>query len=227
MITPRAKWAKNWSKIKTCSDACKAFKVGSRGNIASVPREEIERGAEEEGKSKSMEGSVKETLRALAGKDDEWLAQIDVDAWIELALLRCAAPPSASSTLPTTDDVDAALERVARSCGDTLLQRKTENADSEVESSNEVPPRTLLATLQSGPGLRERVRRAARRLFILPVEHWACRDVVENKAAEARTSLPLDGMERGLDLVQGGKVLKGLEGVSFAKGPIGLKRRQR
>ncbi|PWN22547.1 hypothetical protein BCV69DRAFT_281526 [Microstroma glucosiphilum] len=227
MITPRAKWAKNWSEIKTCSDACKAFKVGSRGNIASVPREEIERRAEEEGKSKSMEGSVKETLRALAGKDGEGLAQIDVDAWIELALLRCAAPPSASSTLPTTDDVDAALERVARSCGDTPLQRKTENAGSEVESSNEVPPRTLLATLQSGPGLRERVRRAARRLFILPVEHWACRDVVEHKAVEARTSLPLDGMERGLDLVQGGKVLKGLEGVSFAKGPIGLERRQR
>lgn len=225
MITPRAKWAKNWAAIKTCSDACKAFKVGSRGNIATLPREEVER---DTGEVKGTEGLVQEMLRALAEKSEVELVQVDVDVWIELALLRCAAPPSACSTLPTTDDVDAALERVARSCEANTAQGKTDDTGLEARPADEVSPRTLLATLQSGPGLRERVRRAARRLFILPVEHWACRDFLEKQAgSETGMRIPTQGMDRGLDLVQGGKVLKGLEGVSFAKGPIGLKRRQR
>ena len=157
MITPRAKWAKNWAEIKTCSDACKAFKVGSRGNIAFLPLEEVERDTEG---MKGMEGLVREMLRGLLEKSEVGLVQIDVDALIELALLRCAAPPSACSTLPTTDDVEAALERVARSCEDRAAQGKTDDTGLETRPAAEASSRTLLATLQSGPGLRERIRRA-------------------------------------------------------------------
>lgn len=175
-----------------------------------------------------MEGLVREMLRGLLEKDEAGAAQIDVDAWTELALLRCAAPPSACSTLPTTDDVDAVLERVARSCEDSRPSTAGDAVGIDAKAAEGAPPRTLLATLQSGPGLRERVRRAARRLFILSIEHWACQDLLEKTASEGGTeTVATRGMDRGLDLVQGGKVLKGLGGVSFAKGPIGLKRRQR
>lgn len=233
-ITPRAKWAKNWNEIKTCSDSCKRFKMGSGLNKVTISNDILVADQTEktllcstsQAASKSdlrLQTSCYKALRSMVNAEVSSTV-IDVDAWIELSIMETSssfAPSVAHKDLATTDQVEAALARVA-SAADQILatdrdpssaapsQGSQEQQDPAVASEEKSAPFAgpLMSTLSSGPGLRERVRRSARRLFVLEPSQWASHEHQSGK---------------GIVLQQNGKILDGLHGASFAKGDVAFK----
>lgn len=206
-ITPRAKWEKDWPSIKTCSDSCKAFKPGAK------PTKWMLRCSGER-----LDAAVKHdsllaqclTFKEAEEGGREGLLNVDVEAWLELILLDSAPAPSHDGKkLPCDDDAARRLAESAQRFDDEALA--TEDASTTTTLSKHVS--------EAGPGLRERVRRACRRLFILPPDLWACRAYLDVESSQSEHN-------GGLDLLQNGKVLNGLEGASFAKGPIYFRRRR-
>lgn len=139
---------------------------------------------------------------------------VEVEAWIELYLFHLApTPPWTPKVRPSCEQVEERLVQDAEWIEDRYLGIVGDEGDTTTDGDTKTKITTLSKHLaDAGPGLRERVRRAARRLFILPKENWACRDYLGAHDEDERND--------GLDLYQNGKLLNGLEGASFAKGPI-------
>ncbi|CAO1619605.1 unnamed protein product [Parajaminaea phylloscopi] len=207
VITPRAKWAKNWDSIKTCSDSCKAFKPNVKSAGYWVYTDGTARLPSDSGSDVVLQTLSQSILvqppSGDATQNDGSKVHVAIDAWVERALLRTAAPSTASKAqLPTCDALEPRLLQAAKTFDAAF--------PSALPPSSGKGPTSLADALQDGgPGLRERVRRAARRLFVLEPADWATGDE-----------------SVGLQLLQEGKVLNGLEGASFAKGPIQYRRRE-
>lgn len=204
-ITPRAKWAKNWGEIRTCSDSCKSFKPSSRAavfqlrNLHKTVIDNVRSGlnaANDESVSHALSRFLTSHPETHDAANESIVrAQVDVDTWIEHALVSTSPPQSThSGNLPSCDALELRLLQAASVFDRLVADGKDAGTDS------------LHHYLQSsGPGMRERVRRAARRLFVL--------DQDEMSTGAGR-----------LQLLQNGKVLNGLEGASFAKGSIQYRR---
>lgn len=211
VITPRAKWQRNWASIRTCSDSCKGSKPGSKGSSFSSKLPADADQSALEGVLASLSQSPDKMAVQLARctslvapmppPDTLRLLVINVDAWIELCLLQAAPRPSQQRDLPTGETVEEGLLETARS-----FDTNTSNAlDGHVVAFAE-------DIRGAGPGLRERIRRSLRRLFVLDRSDWACSDLIDG-----------DKGVTGLTLLQNGKNLDGLHGASFAKGPISFR----
>ena len=194
VITPRAKWAKNWSEIKLCSDGCRSQRPGRRTRWPCGPEEPPLASALARSSERNQEAATCST---------------DVECWTELAVLAVAHDGSGAKVAPTCEDVERRLLEEGRPHWHAEAQA-SEGDGGETDQPNGHP---LYTALHSAPGLRERVRRAARRLVILAPELCA------HTAAAPSDSAPAGRVE----LVQGSKTLQTLDDVSFAKGPIGLR----
>ncbi|KAK0542161.1 hypothetical protein OC844_007863 [Tilletia horrida] len=283
-ITPRAKWAKNWESIRTCSDGCKAQRPGVRRNWVRWTTTAAEQaGIEEESDARRWASPVLGVLRTRKDGVQEGGAEytLDLDAWIERTLLHFASHEGSSSggkkasgakgqgkgrgktataNMSTCEDVQEAIEEDAKELMARLpvssLATQTqpqpqpqEGKDAEQEfqsdpsSSESADPQSedddnpaqsgptgkggahpLQRALDSNPGLRERVRRAARRLAMLQPEHWALTAWTQAEADEERQG-PKGEKESEwegsrLELWNGGRRMESVQDVSYAKGPI-------
>lgn len=223
-MTPDPRQIAIGNQVETCSHSCRTFKIGKKTNQVTVSadtlnalRDRLQQLQSQQSVSSSRAryaANALEQLIRLAShsttKDKtatvdqaSALHATDVDAWIELVILAIAPSSSTTTDFLTGEDVEEALRAAAR----------VETETSSEESSSTGPARrTLITTLESGPGCRERVRRSLRRLFILSRDKWACSEMVE-------------GSSRGIHVLQNGKVVDGLAGVSFAKGPMQFRAR--
>ncbi|CAO1632676.1 unnamed protein product [Sympodiomycopsis kandeliae] len=229
-LTPDPKQLAAGNEVETCSNSCQVFKIGKRTNqaimkqmrvdeILKVAEGDLEQIDEQPSSRNTYRAAARRQLALIAGgnvqQDDlppeERLTKIDVDAWIELIILDVAVEHKKGPTnapLPTCEDVEDGLQSVLRA----EAKLSAENQHEEKSSDTSAPSRSssLTSTAISGPGLRERVRRSARRLFILPASKWAC----SSKISAEDTGLPT------IDVLQNNQVVDGLAGVSFAKGTM-------
>lgn len=188
MITPRAKWAKNWGEIKHCSDRCRSSRPGK----VVVPLH-TSSGTEPHD---SLAGIIEQigNLSSVSQETKEGGVVIDVEALVEAVLLSTAARADKIGTKQgaTLEDAAEVLH--------TLAPSPTEEATS------------IWKALDSPPGLRERIRRAARRLA-MGISH----ESVPEQALIVTT-------EAGkLHLFNNGTMLTSVEQLSFAKGTIHMR----
>ncbi|CAD6941752.1 unnamed protein product [Tilletia laevis] len=91
--------------------------------------------------------------------------------------------------------------------------------DQEVQQQNQDLAHPLRRALDANPGLRERVRRAARRLAMLDPSLWAI-SASGTSASDGHLS-DVDG--KRLELWNDGRRMESLSDVSHAKGTIGIR----
>lgn len=253
-MKPDAKQVASGNSVETCSHSCRVFRIGKKPNQAVVTDEVQDRIGRMRGGGNGDEHvqcAVRQVLTLLEGArtasapahppPPDSLADaaaaaasatpptpplllIDVDAWIELTMLDVVQRHRRAASFATCEDVEGAIMHVVRAAAEHGGDAEDAGTDRHASPHHDAatappstsqPKRTLANTLESGPGLRERVRRAARRLFILPRDKWA----------SAGTPLARD-FPTGLDVLQNGKVVDGLAGVSFAKGTMQLRVRR-
>ncbi|KAK0541766.1 hypothetical protein OC845_006907, partial [Tilletia horrida] len=158
---------------------------------------------------------------------------VDLDAWIERTLLRLADSVNpqlrSKQALPTCEDAEDAINADASRISVLLPSRgtdpkrrvdparSTKDQDEEDgakslriqgdahEHSDSDGIHPLLRACAAKPGLRERVRRAARRLAILDPEHWA----VNLAAADAS-----EKVTARLELWNNGKLMHSLADIN-------------
>ena len=210
VITPRSKWAANWEEIKFCSDRCRSTRPGRV-----VATWELE-----------SAGTLNPIVKQLVSDhDDGGLVKLDVEEWVELVILdealeqrgaksrssfdKSNKAKGARPPLSTLTDVEHNLELEAARIIDSECADRIADKDG---AGSTLPPQLtshpLWVSLNSAPGLRERVRRAARRLS-LGFAH-------SNSSSDAIAKL----RSHRLRLSQGSKTLATLEDLSFAKGDI-------
>lgn len=182
-ITPRAKFKANFDDVKYCASSCRDQKPGRV--IRWSDRKEVLGGTL---------GTLAKTREGLEEQEGT-KREVDLERWVEVCLLDVAREAGGKAPLPTCEDVEVRLQDEVKSLG--------EGDESASPSAPEQPQHPLLKALHSPPGLRERVRRAARRQIIFRPE----------------------GLNGTLLLYTKGRTtpLVTLEDVSYAKGPISLK----
>ncbi|PWN49863.1 hypothetical protein IE53DRAFT_296124, partial [Violaceomyces palustris] len=208
MITPRAKWSKNWEEIKFCSDGCrnqrpdKARVDWTLQGEASISRFEA---------WLESEGTIK--------------LSVELERWTEVCLLYVAVNGPA---LATCEDVEAKLKFDLEELLTSVAEFQDAEGDREGKGSGQVrelsPAKVrehpfkdnpLWKGLDATPGLRERVRRAARRIKVF----GEC----ESQATLGTREPPFEMGRVKLELVQKGRRLETLQDLSLAKGPIELR----
>ncbi|SPO23258.1 uncharacterized protein UTRI_01936 [Ustilago trichophora] len=202
VITPRAKWAKDWAGIKYCSDRCRTTRPG-RMVVRFIS----------EGDSAVLDGLVGVKTDGQNGE-----VSLDVETFVESVLLDVAGKKSA-----TLEDVQERIKELLKNASipvEADRQRKEGSSDAESgsddkEQVSEKGSHPLWKALDSPPGFRERVRRAARRLAL---------GLTHDSDAKQTDIITTD---RGsLELTQGGKVLRTVQDLSFAKGVIQIQRKK-
>ncbi|PWN37608.1 uncharacterized protein FA14DRAFT_159578 [Meira miltonrushii] len=208
-ITPRSKWKRNWDEIRFCSDQCRSWpgtiKVFTYqggedvGSPAGVNMNKVTKPTELEGNS-NLEKCInrdegdpnKET--PLGPQHQLLVHELDLDAWIESSIWAVAQQSSKATKLKTLQDVAQVMDDDMDKISDVQLG----NAIHEYLK-------------HSHAGLREMIRRAARRLVVMPSESWACskRNLIGEKVPVLALSQK-DGRQR----------LITLSDVSHAKGEI-------
>lgn len=213
-ITPRAAFARNWDEIKYCSDSCRRQKKLNSTVSLPIASSIINHLQICKGQVASSAQDPRETILwafSTASTADGSSVKVNIEDWVESAILHVAGRHSAKGR-PTCEDVEEALKIEARHANEHIRPQGessgSEMTESERQSSAADGPNlsdALLSALDAAPGLRERVRRAARRLLILSPEQSQ------------------DGSHRRkLRLRQGKRDLVTLEDVSYAKGSIEL-----
>lgn len=212
-ITPRSKWKRNWDEIRFCSDQCRSWpgtiKVftyqGDEGtaDLAGMNLNKITKPTPLEGNT-NLERCInrdegdpnKET--PLGPKHQLLIHELDVDAWIESSIWTVAQQSSKSTNLKSLQDVAQVMDDDMDKLADVQLG----NAINEYLK-------------HSHTSLREMIRRAARRLVVMPCDSWACTKRNLLKLAENQ-KVPI------LLLTQqkGRQRLVTLSDVSHAKGEI-------
>ena len=203
VITPRSNWATNWAEIKYCSDACRKEKR-SKMTISWIPAdpEEVQRLLQD---SSSRNSTIHWLKTAQIPNSHGEPIRLNTDEWMEAILLHIAhadSPKRKGDPFPTGEDAESIIKQEL----DTMPAVQQHSSDESVEAMH---PVRLAVT--SHPGLRERVRRALRRLAVLPASNLA-------PSGDRGTG----STERRLYLRQRKRHLVTLEDVSFAKGPIEL-----
>ncbi|SPO21950.1 uncharacterized protein UTRI_01936_B [Ustilago trichophora] len=202
VITPRAKWAKDWAGIKYCSDRCRTTRPGrvvvrftSEGDSAAL-----------------------DTHAGVKKDRNNGEVSVDLETFVEGVLLEVAGRRGA-----TLEDAQERIKELLRSASipvEADRQRKdassftgSDSEDKEQASDSALHP--LWRALDSPPGFRERVRRAARRLAL---------GLTHDSDAKQTSIITTD---RGsLELTQAGKVLQTVQDLSFAKGVIHIRLKQ-
>lgn len=201
VITPRAKWAKDWAGIKYCSDRCRTTRPG-RVVVKFIS----------EGDSAVLDGLVGAKTDGQSGE-----VSVDVETFVESVLLEVAG--KSRVTLEDAQKRIKVLLKTASIPVEADRQRKEGSSDAESGSEDEEQAsdkalHPLWKALDSPPGFRERVRRAARRLAL---------GLTHDSDAKQTDIITTD---RGsLELTQGGKVLRTVQDLSFAKGVIQIRRK--
>ncbi|GAC96202.1 hypothetical protein PHSY_003782 [Pseudozyma hubeiensis SY62] len=204
VITPRAKWAKDWNGIKYCSDRCRSSRPGKI--VAAF----------------KIEQKNREALTDRSGvtcSDND--VRVDVETFVEGVLLEIAAKAGGGTLEDAQDRIRSLLESASIPVGMRESETKpsdtdededgqSHNASTEIDDSTHV--HLLWKALDSPPGLRERIRRAARRLA-LGLTHESNTRQTSITTTEAGS----------LELLQGGKVLRTVQDLSFAKGVLHVK----
>lgn len=238
-MTPDANQVAAGNDPQRCSRTCKLFKLGKQSNQAVVSEHflsVVSKRTHDISDSASLYlQSATAQLKFLAQRhakntdtaDTEAQGQtqiVDVDTWIELILLDVAAKVSRDSSakvLPTCGDVEEALRVIVQYETEEERAATAPKHDHETDKEEHDAPRMAskrsLGSVLESRGLRERVRQAARRLFILPRNNWACADVLDDTQSHLAPSI---------DVLQDGKVVDGLHGVSYAKGTMQIKARK-
>lgn len=190
MITPRAKWSKNWTAIKYCSDRCRSSRPGKL--VVSIPSS-LNSEWQQAPRAQFIEqiANIKGTTE-ISGDGG---AVVDIEALVEAVLLSTAAESS---------------QRGAR--GATLEDAETRLRDLVPASADDLS--LVWRAIDSPPGLRERVRRAARRLAL---------GITHDSSTEQ--ALIIDTKAGHLQLYQNGMLLTTVEQLSFAKGSIHMRLR--
>lgn len=201
IITPRSNWAKNWAEIKYCSDACRKEKR-SKMTISWIPADpdELQRRRQD---ASAGNGRLHWLKAAQIPGSHEEPIRLNIEEWIEAVLLYIAlanSPKRKGDPYPTGEDAENIIKQEL----DTMSQAQRQSSGGDGEALHPVR-----AAVTSHPGLRERVRRALRRLAVLPASDLASSSDCENGSTERR-----------LYLRQGKRHLLTLDDVSFAKGPI-------
>ncbi|CEH18206.1 Uncharacterised conserved protein UCP037205 [Ceraceosorus bombacis] len=200
VITPRAKWERNWDEIRFCSSSCKSQRPGKLVRWQA---------------SDSSEANFLATPSALSisTTHEADLFVTDLEAWVEAALFE-TAKKSAEGRLATCEDVEARLtgelDALAHNVAISTGQQEGPTIGADPDNCRQTRDHPLSSALRAPPGQRERVRRAARRLAILESSLWAL------------ARLQHITFKGHVQLFQRNKQLTSLEDVSFAKGPIGL-----
>ncbi|PWY99112.1 hypothetical protein BCV70DRAFT_201332 [Testicularia cyperi] len=217
VITPRAKWAKDWNGIKYCSDRCRSSRPGRV--VATLQASLL---------PATLEEQLPDGCLTRSGTDS--LVKIDIELLVEAVILR-NANESGKAGKPL-EDIEAEVRSLLSHDGDIeprpdgskpsdesendddalKQQRNSMEERSRSSSSNEPAPsdrNPLWKALDSPPGFRERVRRAARRLA-LGITHesdpWQTTKVTTEQGT--------------IQVLQLGKVISTVEGLSHAKGTI-------
>ncbi len=237
IITPRAAWAKNWGEIKMCSDSCRKQKRAK----ASVILDRLEPGRLAElkkgsGLSESSGLSADALWLQSTRLDDKGHVRLYVEDWVEGAIYSAASTSAAApkSKRRACEDVEQLLKAEADSTAELFSSPSSQDAETASEAADgktegEGTKGPLLSALEAAPGLRERVRRAARRAVVFPEgipedDRDAAAERSDEGSGEPSASAsrrPGRG-RRAVALWQGKKRLVTLEDVSFAKGPIEL-----
>ena len=225
-MTPNATQVAAGNDPQRCSRTCKFFKLGKPSNQAVVSDHVssaiIERVNEHDDDAVYLQSAMTQFkfLAQRQAKDKSHIV-VDVDAWIELTLLDVATRvnrDSAAKALPTCEDVEEALRVLVRFEAESLpAAAPTNDDDGDNDKASPTANKRSLGSVLDSRGLRERVRQAARRLFILPRNNWACAGVVGETQSHLAPSI---------DVLQDGKVVDGLHGVSYAKGTMQIRARK-
>lgn len=203
VITPRAKWAKDWAGIKYCSDRCRSTRPG-RITVSFSTQEDVSALAEYDGVTRHGEEEV----------------IVDVETFVEAVLLELAGAGTA-----TLEDVQAKIQDLLKAA--SIQTEESSQGDAESDDDHPGAERTgsgnpnagdthpLWKALDSPPGLRERIRRAARRLA-LGITH-------DSDAKQTSITTTEAGQ---IELIQKGKPLRTVQELSFAKGVIHIRRKK-
>lgn len=211
-ITPRRKWAAVWPSIKYCSSNCKGGKkfpsVGQAAEMTDRPLDY--------GNGRPLSPTLLERCLFV----DKLNLLLDREAWIEATLMQTvktisdqgAVPKhtkSAAQVVPLSE-VSVALHQ------DLDWHRQVNLADPRYSTKPTYITCIENNILRHVPGERERIRRAARRLVVFPLEqsYFAKRF----GDTEEPHSIGLQDTR--------GKQLETCHDVSFAKGEMFLCRRQ-
>ncbi|KAI3478665.1 hypothetical protein L1887_59302 [Cichorium endivia] len=199
VITPRAKWASDWGSIKYCSDRCRSSRPGKL--VARFSQ------AEKHAALAKYDGCT--------FKDDEM--HVDVELWgrIGAATHSCATEGGYARRRSATNIGSAQEAEVLQES--ELEQRKAGSDGQDAEEATETEDERrhpLWKALDSAPGLRERTRRAARRLAL----------GITHDSDPAQTAITTTESGR-IELLQAGKTLRTVENLSFAKGTLTVRRK--
>ncbi|KAJ9478171.1 hypothetical protein PHBOTO_001737 [Pseudozyma hubeiensis] len=208
VITPRAKWAKDWDGIKYCSDHCRSSRPGKIVTAFKFEQENVDALRDRSGVTRS---------------DDN--VKVDVETFVEGVLLEIAAKSGGGTLEDAQDRISSLLESAsipARARGSEAKPSDTDEDEdgqghdisAQTDDSTHVHP--LWKALDSPPGLRERIRRAARRLA-LGLTHESDTRQTSITTTEAGS----------IELLQNSKVLRTVQDLSFAKGVIHVKLKKR
>ncbi|KAN0066566.1 hypothetical protein ACQY0O_000660 [Thecaphora frezii] len=270
VITPRAKWAKNWDSIKYCSDRCRTTRIGRVVATWRLPRRG-EAGATNPAPASALHTGTMARLLVVESTDHGRMARLDIEAWVEATILEVASDSSGtqsrsgkgagtgkakskgkskdkagSAPLPTLEDVEKALldEAAAVAPGPVAGQQQQqpapasesrnegpggdEGSDEGTETEDLPPPPSsgqhpLYVALDSPPGLRERVRRAARRMALGLPSTMPARNADADVDANAEVAPESASQPPSIELVQHGKTLHTLDDFSFAKGSLSIR----
>lgn len=201
MITPRAKWAKDWDGIKYCSDRCRSTRPGKVTVSFQI-------GAGSIGCLEECNGVTR----------DDGQLKVDVESFVEGVLLE-VVNQNGGGTLEDAQDrikrllVDASIPTgssdVDAESGEKDEDRDQNDTTGHSNSSSGSDLHPLWKALDSPPGLRERLRRAARRLA-LGITH-------ESDTRQTHITTTETG---SIELLQNSKPLRTVQDLSFAKGII-------
>jgi hypothetical protein len=209
-ITPRSKWKRNWDEIRFCSDQCRSWPGTIKVFTYKGDEEFINATGIRSTKSIEFEGNSNlercinrdegepEKDTPLGPKHQLLIHELDLDAWIESSILSVAQQSSKSTKFKTLQDVAQVMDDDMDKISDVQLG----NAIHEYLK-------------HSHTGLRELIRRAARRLVVLPSDSWACTkrnllDLGENQKVPILTLTQQNGRHK----------ITTLSDVSHAKGEI-------
>ncbi|GAC76716.1 hypothetical protein PANT_22c00169 [Moesziomyces antarcticus T-34] len=194
VITPRAKWASDWGSIKYCSDRCRSSRPGKL--VARFSQ------AEKHAALAKYDGCKV--------KGDEM--HVDVELWVESVLLDVAARKKEATLDDVQQQILVLLKEAEVLQESDLEQRKAGSGGQDAEEATgteDERSHLLLKALDSAPGLRERIRRAARRLAL----------GITHDSDPAQTTITTTQSGR-IELLQAGKTLRTVEDLSFAKGTL-------
>lgn len=199
IITPRAKWAKDWDGIRFCSDACKSWK-------AIIPLKSILQPSSLSSMTQMhtvipQELSIMDFVR-WEKKKGEPMYTFWLNAYVEACLFDVASK-SAPSAKRSLYEVEESITLQLHSCIPELKDGITN-------------------IFTKPPGQHEIIKRAARRLVILPFQQSALYNFISTSSQDMQGSISRSYLHksRHFGIWHGKKRLQTLEDVSFAKGTV-------